>query len=453
MPKFTPYPPHSPSPGLVARLRRATGFAVGACLLIPSLAVARPSDADLLRAIQAKAPSTKSVGAVSASPDGTRLAILTFATPSPRAQQHDDLWLANEDGSGLVGLQVTDGEPGLGEFQRIGGVRWSDDGQRFVYATSNQNSRPSLEAHIVGFTPEGAVLDNGLGAFTSTPRFTSDGRYVTFGWLSTAGPHGVGAVDLASGTKLSSARGWWPTGTGEWTTAYSRECARAAESDWGTPPAEPAAEDPQDWLDRALTTSPDPGCRFGANGDEPGPTPRPTPTPDAGPDPTPAPSATPTATPTPATKVDPAAAQDDAPAMTQPAKGTGLVPINERTAALGPSVRIRSTAKGLSRTVSRGLRVNLDVAGARSLKAYVIVTRPENETLFAFRGASRSITVGRLSVSSPPSQAQTISIPILRTARAPLSRFLKITVTVRIVAEDRAGNRTTVERQVPLTDF
>ena len=206
------------------------------------------------------------------------------------------------------------------------------------------------------------------------------------------------------------------------------------------------------WIEQALS-SPDPGCRFGANANDPGKVdsgdevdPTPTASPSPSPTPTPAPVASPTPTPS---------AANDAPAsITQTAQGTGLVPIAERGKPLGPTVRFRSSAKGLTQALRRGLRVKLDLIGAKTLKAYLIVSRPADEELFSVGGAgTKDYTVGRFSVKHPPSQTQTIAVPFTTEARAVMPRFLKITVTVRLVADDRAGNRTIVERQVALTDF
>ncbi len=282
----------------------------------------------------------------------------------------------------------------------------------------------------------GSVAVQPLPLASSAGTFTQDGRYYTFTAPARFSDpaFGVrdGAVDLASRSVFTGARTVYaaaPDGSAPAEPTYAPECSRATEPDWT--PASPGGS----WMEQALS-SPDPGCRFGANAGDPG-----------------APSVTPTPTPTPSTKPDVAGASDAPASITQPAQGTGLVPISDRIPQLGPTVRFRSSAKGLTRALRRGLRVQLDVAGATSLKAYVLVARPSNEDLFAFDGGSTTYTIGRLSIDRPPSQTQTIAIPFTRASRAPLSRFLKITVTVRVVATDGAGNRTVVERQLALTDF
>jgi hypothetical protein len=426
---------------LLRRLLGAVALLVSFTVVAPAPAGAadRVSDAQLLASIKAQARHTTELTRVLASHDGAHLAILTRSYAAGEPDSHDELWLADADGSQLTPVEVAFEPSSASAYSSIGTVLWSANDTVLAYQYSNTAVKSARHVELLWFAADRSFDRQNVGDFTETPSFTRDGRYLTFRKpLGFSPPSGTahGAVDLASRAVLARARVDYPViaGVPPQRTEFAPECARSQEADW-----EPAlATGP--WLEQALS-SPDPGCRFGANVNDPVATPTPSPTV------TPAPSPTPTPTP------DPAKA-DDAPAnITRPAPGTGLVPIAERPQVLGPTVRVRSSAKGLSRAMRRGLRVKLDLAGATTLKAYLIVARPSNEGLFSFGPGSTTFTIGRLSLKNPPSQTQTIAIPFTKDAREVLPRFLKITVTVRLVATDRAGNRTVVERQVALTDF
>lgn len=432
----------SSSHRLLRRSLAALLTVVPLALLAPAASQARASDETLLAAIRAQAPNTLELTTVLPSPDGERLAIETRSRDPRESYAHDNLWIVSADAARLTPVQVAD-ELGSGtEYIGVHSVGWSTTGRALTYVYANSSARFSRGASIVWIADDGSIERQGLGALSDAPRFTADGRYLVFtkdlGLDFSAGVSD-NAVDLAT-RAVFTARTTWRAFAGQPTPApvYALACKRAQEPDWV--PAVRAS-----WLEGALS-SPDPGCRFGANANDPGPAPSPSPTPAASPSPTPGPS--------PAPAVDPSKAEDAPASITRPAQGTGLVPISDRPGTpLGPTVRLRSSAKGLTRALVRGLRIKLDLAGATSLKAYVMVARPAGENLFAFGEGSTSYTIGRLSLVRPPSQTQTIAIPFTREARSALTRFLKITVTVRLVATDAAGNRTVVERQIALTDF
>lgn len=433
---------------LLRRAAAAAALSLAAVSAVPSLAQARATDDALLAAIAQQAPNTRSIAAVTPSHDGDRLAVVTSSRAPGEQLSHTNLWVTNEDATGVRAIEVVDTAGSGTEYISVGRAAWSADDRVLAYNFGNSAQKYALHASLVWFAADGSFELQGLGSLSTGGAFTADGRYFTFSQaLGISGPTGTrdGAVDLASRAVLSGARTTYATlpGQPERPAEYAAECARAQEPGW-TPAATTGS-----WMERALS-SPDPGCRFGANADDPAATP----TPEPSPSPAPTPSATPEPSPepTPSPAPDTAGASDAPATITRPAPGTGLVPIAERT-PLGPTVRFRSSAKGLTRAMQRGLRIKLDVAGATSLKAYVLVARPSSEGLFAFDGGSTTFTIGRLSVQRPPSQTQTIAVPFTRDARKVLPRFLKITVTVRLVATDSAGNRTIVERQVALTDF
>jgi hypothetical protein len=415
-----------------------TAASAAALVAIPGAAhAAAPADDALLATLRAVAPHTTSIADVATAPGGAHLAIRTRARGAGDALAHDELWAAAGDGSAPLPLSRSAGSGA--EYVSIGSVDWSADGSTLIYAYANSAIKREGAAHAVRFSGGGAPSDLALGTSTYAPRFTADGRYVTFFQGTTPAVKMSGAMDVASRAVLLPARIDYaaPDGTATQPSWVAPECARSQQPSWA------AAVQAERWIEQALA-APDPGCRFGANADDPAVTPTPTPSPTAAPSATPAPA------------VDVSGAQDAPASITKPVAGTNLVTIAERTpVALGPTVRIRSTAKGLARAIRRGVRVKLDVAGAKDLRAYVIATRPTDEDLLAFAGTSTTTdyTVGRLTIRNPASQTQTISIPLTRAAKASLPRFLKITVTVRIAATDRAGNRTVVERQVALTDF
>lgn len=430
-------------------LRRGLAVAtllISAASVLPAAAQARATDNELLAAIAEQAPNTRSVSSVTPSHDGEQLAVITGSRAPGEQMSHTNLWVTKDDATGVRPIEVADNAGSGTEYISVGATAWSADDQALAYNFGNSSQKYTRHASLVWFAGDGSVTIQSLGALSVGGVFTADGRFFTFTRsLDIWGSMGFrdGAVDLATRAVLDGARTVYTPmqGQPERAPEYAPECARAQEPDW-IPSASAGG-----WMERALS-SPDPGCRFGANASDPLPTatpePSPSPSPTATPSPAPEPSPTPTPTP------DTAGASDAPATITRPAQGTGLVPIAER---LGPTVRFRSSAKGLTRAMQRGLRIKLDLAGAASLKAYVLVARPADEDLFAFDGGSTTYTIGRLSLSRPPSQTQTIAIPFTRDARKALPRFLKITVTVRLVATDSAGNRTVVERQVALTDF
>lgn len=434
--------------------RRAGVLGVlAAALALPSGALAQPTDAQLLSAIQAQAPATLSITSVTPSANHARLAITTSAQPAESSWPRAELWVANDDGSALAPAQSSPYGGGADDYSSVGAISWSSDSSMLLYESSNSAVKPSTGPRLLTFNDDGTFTKQTLAGSADSATFTADGRYVVYtthsGWGYS--PYADSAYDIASG-HVFTARWYYPSGGGQYTSTYAPECKRAQDPDWV--PAQAGGR----WIEQALS-SPDPGCRFGANANDPGkvdsgdeiePTPTPSFEPSATPEPTPDASPTPMPSATPS----PSAANDAPSSITQPAQGTGLVPIAERGKPLGPTVRFRSSAKGLTQALRRGLRVKLDLIGAKTLKAYLIVSRPADEELFSVGGAgTRDYTVGRFSVKNPPSQTQTIAVPFTSEARAVMPRFLKITVTVRLVADDRAGNRTIVERQVPLTDF
>lgn len=419
-------PHHRLSP---RRLIAAAVVTASVLSVAPAAAHARASNNELLAAIAQQAPNTRGVSSVTPSHRGDRLAVITSSRAPGEQLTHTNLWISDDDGTDVQPIDATDAAGSGTEYISIGAPAWSADDRALAYAYGNTAIKYARHASLVWFAADGSFEIQNLGTLTAVGGFTADDRYFTFTQaLSVSGSPGMrdGAVDLATRSVLLPARTTYqefPNRPATQAPTYAPECARAQEPDWV-----PAVSG--SWMEQALS-SPDPGCRFGANANDPGPAPTPTPTPTP----------------------DTTGASDAPSNITRPAEGTGLVPISDRTTPLGPTVRLRSSAKGLTRAMKRGLRVQLDLAGAASLKAYVLVARPSNEGLFSFANGSTTFTIGRLSIDRPPSQTQTIAIPFTRDARKVLPRFLKITVTVRLVATDSAGNRTVVERQIALTDF
>lgn len=150
----------------------------------------------------------------------------------------------------------------------------------------------------------------------------------------------------------------------------------------------------------------------------------------------------------------------DAPPSTltpNPTPGTNLIAIAERTArpkrTLGPTLAFRSAAKSLTTARKRGLRVKLDIAGASSLKAYAMLSAAAAEHATsgtALAGADGAVTLARTSVARPPSQTTVVTLRFNAAAQETLLRFAKVRLTIRLVATDAQGHRTTVERAVDL---
>lgn len=389
-----------------------------AATVVTSAGAAAPSDAELLAAIRAEAPGTSSVAQVSVAAGGAHVAVRTRAQGADEASAHDELWLASGDGTTVEPLSRSAGSGA--SYVSIGSVAWSADGGSLTYGYLNPAVKGATAAHVVSVGAAGPARDVSLGSETFAPEFSADGRYVTF--LQNASPRtrSSGALDLASGAILLPARVDVIDGSGE-SPWLAPECARAAEQGWV--PAQSTGR----WLEQALA-APDPGCRWGANAADPAPSTSAPTTPDV------------------------LGASDAPPSITR-AVGDHLVTIAERARPVGPTIRIRSSAKGLTRAIRRGLRIRLDLAGARTVKAYVIAERPRDEGLLTPSAGTGFTTLGRAAFRDLPSQTQTLAIPFTRAAKRGLPRFLKITVTVRIVATDKAGNRTTVERDIALTDF
>ncbi|MFT4036496.1 MAG: hypothetical protein QM679_13060 [Patulibacter sp.] len=417
----------------LARVAASAIAAASAVALLPAAAGAAPlSDADLLAAIQQQAPDTTAITDVVAGPGVGRLAIRTRAAADGDPTAHDELWSADADGTQLTPLRRSTGSAAA--FTTIGPVRWSEDGVFLAYVSANSAAKISSAAHVVTFNADGSPTDRSLGNLSDAPQFTADGRYVTFVRQDSALQQATGAYDLASGALLSPARIDYvaPDGTTTAPSWYAPECARAAEAGWVS------SLSGGRWMERALA-SPDPGCRFGANVNDPG-----------------APAPETVNADDPVVPAPDTGNADDAPSsITTQVAGTDLVTIAERSVATaGPSVTIGSSAKGLSRAIRRGLRVQVSVAGAQRLQAYVIAQRPAGEGLLAAATSTRTtFTLGRLTVRRPASRTHTLAIPLTRAARAALPHFAKLTVTVRIVATDSAGRRAVAERQVALSDL
>ena len=200
-----------------------------------------------------------------------------------------------------------------------------------------------------------------------------------------------------------------------------------------------------------------------APGDAPSQT-SPAPTPTAGPMPTPGPAPTPAPMPSPAPAPSPtptsAGIPPDAPAPATAPTATAivlpapsLVPIAERIVALtpGPSLRLVSAGKHLYAARMKSMNVTADVAGAASLKGWVVL--PKAAVKAAGEGkATRDLTLARISIRQPPSGRVILKFKFDGPAQEALLRFYKVTVHVRLAATDAKGNVTTVEQSVALSD-
>ena len=97
------------------------------------------------------------------------------------------------------------------------------------------------------------------------------------------------------------------------------------------------------------------------------------------------------------------------------------------------------------------LNLKVDVAGATSLKVWVIL--PKAAVKAAETDApAQELTLARRSVKQPPSDRVLLKLRFDGPAQEALLRFFKVTVRVRLVATDAVGHVTTVDEAIALSD-
>lgn len=129
--------------------------------------------------------------------------------------------------------------------------------------------------------------------------------------------------------------------------------------------------------------------------------------------------------------------------------GPEQTPTGGRTGALGPSLRFVSSGHRLYAARMKSLNAKVDVAGAATLKAWVILPKSAAKAADAAR---HDVTLARLSQRQPPSGRVTLKFRFDGPAQETLLRFYKVTVTVRLAATDAAGHVRTVDQAVSLAD-
>ncbi len=133
------------------------------------------------------------------SPDGTRVAFVANRTDNPDGNSNSDIWVvdANNTNKGADLIQVTT-NPGSDSSPA-----WSPDGEWIAYTVLDEPDIIWYEVSDLAMaradgSGEVRVLSEGLDRNVSTPRFSSDGRYVFFGIEDSAENH-VGRVDVRNG--------------------------------------------------------------------------------------------------------------------------------------------------------------------------------------------------------------------------------------------------------------
>jgi hypothetical protein len=413
-----------------------SGFAfVGLAAAADTDAVAPDGVSSLTIAKLTGAPSTASlIRGGTYSPDHARILFQMGEAPADtRAASSDfDFYVMRADGSQLTRLTHVRQIPA--EYHvLLDSPQWWPNGTTIAWKYVELTQRDSGQLQTATVSTEDDLdtwTPRRLGSAVGRWAYTADRRYLAWTEQTTSVPFSSDfIVDLANGDQYR-VRQSKPTGGGTATAAWSwaEQCDAAV-----LPALGPAGGGFDDVL--AAISGPSQVCRFGAQPDE-------------------APGAT--------TPAQAELAIDTAPALpVEPATSGGvptsgasnLVPISERIPArVGPTLTVRATSSRLSLARKRGFNVKYDVSGATSVRTWVLLSSALSEYgLDVQAKAGDTVTIARASTKVLKDGRITQNLTFDGQAEAALLKFYRVTVTLRLVATDAAGHKTTVEQPVTLS--
>lgn len=160
--------------------------------------------------------------------------------------------------------------------------------------------------------------------------------------------------------------------------------------------------------------------------------------------------------PAPSTPVETTPAQT-APEPTTPTAPTPAPPsqvaLVESSDAVPPAIGFAAVRTDLEDARRHGLRVSYRVTEPVTLRADVLIfgqVVDRELKMCALPAAGPGDSLAKLTVSRTAAGASVVRIPFNVPSRRTLKKFLRITVQVRLIAADQAGNETTVYRTVAL---
>lgn len=166
------------------------------------------------------------------------------------------------------------------------------------------------------------------------------------------------------------------------------------------------------------------------------------------------PSASTPAETTPAqTSTEPTTPPTPEPAPAPAPAPTDQVALIEWSDAVPPAIGFAAVRTNLEDARRNGLRVSYRVTEPVTLRADVLIfgqVVDRELKMCALPAAGPGDSLAKLTVSRTAAGASVVRIPFNVPSRRTLKKFLRITVQVRLIAADQAGNETTVYRTVAL---
>lgn len=146
-----------------------------------------------------------------------------------------------------------------------------------------------------------------------------------------------------------------------------------------------------------------------------------------------------------------------APPATEPATPPAQVPLVAASPdMLAPAVAISAVRHRLEYARRNGLRVAFSLSEPALLKADVLLYGEVNDRelrMSALPAAGPGDSLAKATVSAPPSAKGVVRLTFNLAARRTLRKFLKLTVLLRVIATDAAGNTATAYKRVTLSNL
>lgn len=149
---------------------------------------------------------------------------------------------------------------------------------------------------------------------------------------------------------------------------------------------------------------------------------------------------------------------DPAPPVSPPAAepvpvGAPQAPLVEWSDAVPPAIGFAAIRTDLADARRHGLRVSFRVTEPVTLRADVLIfgqVVDRELKMCALPAAGPGDSLAKLTIPRTAAGASVVRLPFNVPSRRTLKKFLRLTVQVRLIAADQAGNETTVYRTVAL---